>query len=48
MERLTGSMLCVCVCVCMYVHACDACMGLRSYAHTYDCLAKAEAVHCLV
>ena len=40
--------VCVCVCVCMYVHACDACMGLRSYAHTYDCLAKAEAVHCLV
>ena len=39
--------VCVCVCVCMYMRA-HACMGLCSHAHTYDCLAKAEAVHCLV
>ena len=39
----------VCVCVCVRVYMCvHAYMGLHSYAHTYDCLAKAEAVHCLV
>ena len=43
--------LCVCVCVCVCVHVymrARACMDLHSYVHTYDCLAKAEAVHCLV